>query len=151
MTATADVSAARTPWHLWVVGVVSLLWNSFGAYDYTMSHLQGEAYYRASKMSDAQIAFMTTGYPTWMHAVWAIGVWGSVAGSILLLLRMRWAFHAFALSSFGAIGSLLFIALTPAAQGAMGTGALLFPCVIVAICLVFTWYSWAMTKRGVLR
>ena len=23
----------KTPWHLWVVGVLALLWNGFGAYD----------------------------------------------------------------------------------------------------------------------
>ena len=27
----------KTPWHLWVVGVVSLLWNGFGGYDFIMS------------------------------------------------------------------------------------------------------------------
>jgi hypothetical protein len=27
----------KTPWHLWAVGAVSLLWNGLGGYDYTMS------------------------------------------------------------------------------------------------------------------
>jgi hypothetical protein len=26
-----------TPWHLWLVGVLALLWNSFGAFDYVMT------------------------------------------------------------------------------------------------------------------
>lgn len=30
-----------TPWHLWVVGVVAVLWNAFGCWDYTMTHLKG--------------------------------------------------------------------------------------------------------------
>ena len=35
MTDTSMDSMTRsTPWHLWVVGVVSLLWNGFGAYDF---------------------------------------------------------------------------------------------------------------------
>ena len=147
MTATADTPIRSTPWHFWVVTVLSLLWNSFGGYDYTMSHLQGETYYRHMGMTDAQIALMDT-YPSWMHAVWAIGVWGSVVGSILLLLRMRWAMHAFALSVLGAIGALLYNLLTPEAMAAMSP---VMPAVIVAICLFFVWYSWTMTKRGVLR
>ena len=73
MTATTDAPRSGAPWHFWVVGVAGLLWNSIGAYDYTMSHLQGDAYYRQAHMSGAQIAFMNA-YPTWMHAVWAIGV-----------------------------------------------------------------------------
>jgi len=137
----------RTPWHFWLVAATSLLWNGFGGYDYTMSHLQGEAYYRQMGMTEAQIALMAS-FPVWMHAVWAIGVWGSVVGSILLLLRMRWAFHAFALSTLGAVGSLIYNLVTPAAAAAMSP---VMPAVIVVICLVFVWYAWTMTKRGVLR
>lgn len=147
MTTTADTPRASAPWHLWAVGVIGLLWNGYGGYDYTMSHLQGEAYYRQSGMTDAQISLMNT-YPAWMHAVWAIGVWGAVAGSVLLLLRMRWAAHAFALSMVGVIGNILHTALTPAARESMG---LAFPLVIGAVTLFFLWYAWTMTKRGVLR
>jgi hypothetical protein len=147
MTATVDTPTRSTPWHFWVVAVLAVLWNGFGGYDYTMSHLQGEAYYRQMQMTDAQIAFMDT-YPTWMHAVWAIGVWGSVAGTILLLLRMKWAFHAFVLSSLGALGNVIYTAMVPGAAETMG---LVMPLVILAVCLFFIWYSWLMTKRGVLR
>lgn len=146
MTATADTDRS-TPWHFWVVVAIAVLWNGFGGYDYTMSHVQGEAYYRQMQMTEAQIAFMNT-YPSWMHAVWAIGVWGSVVGSILLLSRMRWAFHAFVLSLLGALGNVAYTATAPGASEAMG---LVMPIVIVAACLFFIWYSWTMTKRGVLR
>ena len=84
MTTMQGTSRAGAPWHFWVVAVVSLLWNSFGGYDYTMSHLSGDAYYRQMGMTEGQITAMVA-YPSWMHAVWAVGVWGSVLGSILLL------------------------------------------------------------------
>ena len=29
----------KTPWHLWVVGVLTLLWNAVGATSYTMTRL----------------------------------------------------------------------------------------------------------------
>jgi hypothetical protein len=147
MTTTADTPDRSAPWHFWVVAVVSLIWNCIGGFDYTMSHLQGEAYMRGAGMSEAQIAFMAT-YPTWMHAVWAIGVWGSVLGSILFLLRSKWAFHAFVASTLGAAGALAYTATVGDGAKVMG---LMFPVIIVAICLVFTWYAWTMTKRGVLR
>ena len=146
-TDTVEPAGRSTPWHFWVVAVVSALWNSVGGYDYTMSHVQGDAYAQQAGMSAAQIAFVGA-YPTWMHAVWAVGVWGSVVGSVLLLLRMRWAFHAFVLSTRGAAGLLAYLALTP---GGVATMGLTFPILIVAICLVLVWYAWTMTKRGVLR
>ncbi len=109
-----------------------------------MSHFLGDAYWRQARMSDTQIAFMNA-YPTWMHAVWAIGVWGSVLGAVLLLLRMRWALEAYALSTLGAIGALLYTVLRPGGPGVV------FPIIIVAVCLFFVWYSSTMTKLGVLR
>ena len=144
---TADTPARSTPWHFWLVAAIGILWNGFGGYDYTMSHLQGEAYYRQMGMSEAQIGYMTT-YPTWMHAVWAIGVWGSVVGAVLLVLRSRWAFHAFAVSTVGAIGALLYTLLTPGGARTMG---MLMPSIIVVVCLFFVWFSQTMTKQGVLR
>jgi hypothetical protein len=138
MTTTTETEAPRsTPWHFWVVAGVSLLWNGFGAFDYTMAHLQPDTY-----MTEAQRT-MLAGYPSWMHGVWAIGVWGSALGAVLLLLRSKWAFHAFAVSILGALGNL--------AYSATHGQDPIFPAVIVAICAVFIWYAQTMTKRGVLR
>lgn len=147
MTETIDAGRRVAPWHFWLVTLVALLWNGFGGYDYTMSHLQGEAYYRQVGMTEAQIALMA-GFPVWMHAVWAIGVWGSMLGSLLLLARSRWAVPAFAVSSLGAAGSLLYNLVSPQAAAAMNPT---MPIVILAICLAFLWYAWTMTSRGVLR
>lgn len=141
------INARATPWHLWVVGVVALLWNGFGGYDYLMSHLQGEAYYRQVGMSEAQIAYMAA-YPTWMHAVWALGVWSAVAGSLLLLLRSRFALHAFILSLLGIVGSNGYALFTPGGWEVMGGVMTL---VIAAIGVALLAYAWAMTRRGVLR
>ncbi|WP_339872677.1 hypothetical protein [uncultured Brevundimonas sp.] len=147
MTDTKNV-----PWHLWVVGVVSLLWNSYGGYDFVMSLTKGEAYMRASGMSDAMIAYYNA-MPTWMYGPWVLGVWGAVAGSILLLLRSRFAVHAFALSLLGAVVSLLygqFIDKAPPPPPEMAIMASM-PYIIVLIAAFLAWYAWTMGKKGVLR
>lgn len=141
------VNARVTPWHVWVVGVVALLWNGFGGYDYLMSQLQGVAYYQQVGMSEAEIAYMAA-YPTWMHGVWALGVWSAVAGSILLLLRSRFTVHLFALSLLGIVGSNGYAFLTPDGRALMG-GPITF--VIAGIGVFLLAYAWAMTRRGVLR
>ena len=141
-----------TPWHLWVVGVVSLLWNAFGGYDFIMSATQGETYWRASGMSQAMIDYYGA-MPAWMYVPWVLGVWGAVAGSILLLMRSRFALHAFALSLLGAIGSLLYgtvIDKAPAPPPEMAMMAWM-PYVIVVIAAFLAWYAWTMGKKGVLR
>jgi hypothetical protein len=135
---------------LWAVAGLSLLWNGFGAYDYTMSHVQGESYFRQMGMTDAQIAYLNS-MPSWMHGVWAIGVWGSLLGSVLLILRTRWALHAFALSFLGVLGNLIYTFGMSDGMKVNGTVGAAMTLLIAAICLFLVWYSWVMTKRGVLR
>lgn len=149
---TAPAAPGRTPVHLWIVGVVSLLWNGFGGYDFVMSLTRGEAYWRESGMTDAMIAYYNA-MPVWMYVPWILGVWGAVLGSILLLLRSRFAVHAFALSLIGAVVSLIYglvIDKAPPPPPEMAVMAYM-PWVIVAIAAFLAWYAWAMSKRGVLR
>ena len=40
----SDAQTVPTPKHLWVVGIVMALWNAMGAFDYTMTQTQNEAY-----------------------------------------------------------------------------------------------------------
>ncbi|WP_156841047.1 hypothetical protein [Novosphingobium aquimarinum] len=91
-----------TPWHLWLVGIVSLLWNAYGGYDYTMTNLR-DPDYLAQFPTEMMMVIDT--FPIWVTAAWALGVWGALAGSILLLLRSRFAFHAFAVSLLGLAAS----------------------------------------------
>lgn len=147
---TMPAARAGTPWHLWVVGVLSTLWNGFGVFDFVSTKTQGEAYLRAGGFTDAQIAYYMA-YPLWMNVAWAVGVWGSLIGSLLLLLRSRYAFHAFVLSAIGFATSVVYTyGLTNGGELA-GQIALIMNCIIAVIILALIFYSRAMAKRGVLR
>ena len=139
-----------TPWHLWLVGVLSLLWNGFGGYDFIMTNTQGEAYMRASGMTQPMIDYFLA-MPTWMYVPWTLGVWGAIAGSVLLLLRLKWAVHAFALSLFGAVVSLIFGLMNPMPGLPPEMAAMKFmPWIIAVIAALLLLYARAMRKRGVL-
>ncbi len=142
----------KTPWHLWVVGGVSLLWNGFGAYDFISTTTRGEAYFREAGMDQAMIDYFNA-MPAWMYVPWTLGVWGAVLGSILLLLRNRLAVPAFLASLLGAAFSLVYgqwINRPPPPPPAMAMMAYM-PWVILAIAAFLAWYAWAMRGRGVLR
>lgn len=140
----------KTPWHLWVVGVVTLLWNSMGALDYTMTQTQNEMYMGA--FTPEQLAYFYS-FPAWSVACWAIGVWFSVLGSILLLLRSRLALWSFILSFFGMIGTLVFTyGISDVSMVELtGPGAMLFSAVIFLVVVLLIWYSRQMKMAGVLR
>ena len=40
--------AARTPVHLWIVGILATLWNCFGAYDYVQTRMRNMDYIKSS-------------------------------------------------------------------------------------------------------
>ena len=90
-------TTAKTPWHLWLIGVIALLFNAIGVFDFVMSMARGASYMASAGMTPAQIAHYQ-GMPFWMIAVWAIGVWGAFLASILLLSRRTLAFPGFVVS-----------------------------------------------------
>jgi hypothetical protein len=145
MTTTTEASGGSTPWHLWVVAAIALLWNGFGGYDYWMSHTVGEPYFRSMGMGDAQIATFKA-MPLWMSCDWAIGVWGAVLASLMLLARRRWAYPTFVVSLAAFLLSVVYwfvearSQINPVMDAAIAGGL-----------VAFTLYARAMAKRGVLR
>lgn len=139
-----------TPKHLWVVGILSLLWNGFGAYDYTMSHIGGLEYFESMGLDAAAFAWFEA-LPGWSVAAWAVGVWISLLGSVLLLLRSRHAATAFLVSLVGAVISFAYqftSARPPSLEGGM---AAIMPVVIVILIVAQWYYAKRQAAAGVLR
>jgi len=147
--ATLNGVAARTPWHLWLVGVVAILWNGFGCFDFTMTYLQGDAWFAQMGMTPDQMAYYDA-MPGWTHVAWAIGVWGGALGGVLLLLRRRLAFPVFVASFLGWLAGAIYAFALSDGLETMGS---MWPMqlVIGAGCLAFLIYAWVMKSRGVLR
>lgn len=138
----------KTPVHLWIVGIVSLLWNMIGAFDYLASQLKLDFY--MSQFDEAMLAYFY-GFPSWAVAAWAFGVWGAVAGSIGLLLRQRWSLWAFVISFVGmVINSIYTLGLSNGVE-IMGTTGVIFSAVIWVVTIFLVVYAWKQTKAGVLR
>lgn len=141
----------RAPWFHWLIALLCILWNGFGAMDYSMTQLQGEAWLRQMQMTDAQIAYLQA-MPAWTYAVWAIGVWGGVLGGVLLLFRSRLAVPLFAISLAAYLLSLIYnFLLSNGAEVMGGAQAYVMQAVILAGCLFFLWYSRRAAARGILR
>ena len=138
------------PWHLWLVGVIAVLFNAIGVFDYVMSMAQGASYLASAGMTPAQIAHFLE-MPVWMKAVWTIGVWGALLGSVLILLRNKLAFPVFAVSLAAFLVSLIYHYVLTDGGEILGGQMTIANVVITALLLFFIWYSWAMAKRGVLR
>ena len=148
MTQSRPGPTSRTPRHLWVIGIVALLWNCIGAFDYVMTQTKNAAY--MSAFPPEQLAWFY-GLPAWVIAAWAIAVWGGVLGSVLLLLRRRLAVPVFLVSLVGlAVTTFHNYVLSNALEIFPDTFSKAFTLVIIAIALGLFFYSRAMDRRGVL-
>jgi hypothetical protein len=141
-------SKVKTPVHLWIVGLLAVLWNAVGAYDYAATQFRIESY--MSQFTPEQLDYFYS-FPSWMDAAWAVGVWGSVLGSVFLLLRKSWAVGFFSASILGLAVSTFYNFVLSDGMAVMGSGAAKFTAVIWAIALFLLFYSSTMAKRGVLR
>lgn len=157
MEEAIDAPPAHTgaPWHLWAVGIASLLWNGFGGYDYTMTQLRDPGYFAAISrqmgMTVAEMNAFFDSFPVWASALWAIGVWGSLAGSVLLLLRSRHAATAFLVSLVAAALSFAYqltLDLPPAMETTMSR---VMPVMILGAIVLQLWYARRQAAAGVLR
>ena len=150
-----EAVSARTPAHLWIVGIIATIWNAFGCYDYLMTKMRNTDYL-ANMMPtvdpNAMLAWIDS-FPIWAQFGWGLGVWMGVLGSILLLARSRYAVHAFALSLVGMVLSFGY-QYTGAAPmpGHADEGAMAFmPLFIALVGVLLFLYARAQAKKGVLR
>lgn len=143
-------AAVKTPWHLWPVGILAILFNAIGVYDFVMHMVQGTAYLASAGMTPAQIAHYQD-MPVWMTLAWALGVFGAFIASLLLLFRKRLAFPVFMLSLAAFLVNLVYTYGLTKGGAVMGPPMAITNAVIAGLLLLFTGYAGAMTARRVLR
>lgn len=135
----------KAPWHLWAVGIITLLWNGIGIFSYLMTRL-GKL--ESLGMTAEDIAFFES-FPAWANALWAMGVWGAFAGSILLLLRSRWAVASLVIAVIGLLGTTYFQRMMieiPEKHDSIPLSVMIW-----VITVFMLWYASRMKREGVLR
>lgn len=134
-------AAAKLPPSFWVITVPGLIWNGFGAYLYLLSKFDLET---ALAGASPEIRDYVMNQPVWASAAYALGIWGSMAGSVLMLLRSRHAVPAFLVSLTGAVVSFLAQGLAGALQPALA--------LFIVLVIAFLWtYSRRCQAQGLLR
>lgn len=149
MTETQHSEAPRAPWHLWVIGIVALLWNTMGAFDYLMTQTKNEAY--MSQFTAEQLEYFY-GFPAWVDASWAFAVWGGLLGVVLLLLRKGLALSVLLFSLVAMVVTTVYnFGLSNGLEVMGGASVVAFTALIFLISAALVFYARAMRARGVLR
>lgn len=150
-----ESAEGATPWHLWVVGILAVMFTAFGAYDYVMSQVGDRAYIGAAVEpfgidTDVAVAYFSS-FPFWADFIWAIGVWGAVAGSLLLLARRAWAYPAYLASLAGLIGSNVYGIANPVPGMTDSSMTYAMIAVVFAVMVALAVYARTQRENGVLR
>lgn len=143
-------TGSRTPAHLWLTGILATLWTGFGCYDYVMTQTKNRAYLEMMGGPDV-INYYTT-FPSWVVGFWAVGVWGSLLGSLLLLARSRWSVTLYALSIAGLLVTMLYqFGISNLPPGMMTPGMWVMTAIVWVVAISLFAYARVMSARGVLR
>jgi hypothetical protein len=142
---TVAVPAATRPWHLWVVGILTLLWNGSGAVTILMAQMG-----RLPDISADEAAYYAA-QPTWNVILTNIATFAPVLAGIALLLRSQRAVWLFALSLALILALDVYELVVGTSRALANQGALIVTVIIAVIAVLQLVYSTAMKKRGVLR
>lgn len=144
------IEAVKTPWHLWLVGILAVLVNAFPVVDFTLTNMESE-FWLSPLTSDQRVFIL--GAPLWADVCWAIGGFGAFIGSVLLLFRSRHAVTAYIVSIVGLAGSTLYQhVLNGETTRALFQNVAMFVTVTIwVIMLALLFYARTMKAKGVLR
>lgn len=143
-----DTPASKPPIHFWIIAVIAVLWNAVGVFDYLATQIGLESY--LSAFTEEQRAYFE-GLPTWAIAAWALATHAALLGSLVMLIRWRWAYHLFIVSLVALLASSFHSFVLSNGAEIMGAGGVIFSIVIIAIAIFLVFYSRAMLQRAVLR
>jgi len=147
MSDSPKTQSQSRPWHLWVVGGLTLLLSGFATFDYIMTATKNEAYLADFPPATLDYYFS---FPLWVFVLWAVGNLGGMLGGLLLLVRKVWAIWSLAASAAAAIIATFYTYAFKGGLAVTGMAGLITSLVFLAISVLVVVYARRMKDKGVL-
>jgi hypothetical protein len=129
----------------WIVSVIALVWNLMGVMAYIAQVTMSAETLQA--MPENERALYESA-PTWATAAFAIAVWGGALGSILLLIRKKWATAVLIVSFIGIVVQMIHSFFISKAMDVYGPGGLAMPIMVLAFGAGLIWFSRKADANG---
>lgn len=91
-------STGKVPLSFWVVAAFGVLWNGFAVLNYWLTATHNP---QAMAQTPPEMVQALAQTPTWALVAWGLAVGAALTGSLLLVLRRKWAVPAFVVSLAG--------------------------------------------------
>lgn len=142
-------AASRMPAAFRIIAALGAAWNLFGVVQWSGQAFATPTMLMAKGMTPAQAALYAA-LPGWMVTVFAIGVFGGLAGSLLLLAGRRAATTLLVMSLIGYIA--LYVGdIVEGVFAAFGTPQIIILSIVVAIAAALMAIAVAAGRRGWLK
>jgi len=130
----------------WIISILALIWNIMGVVAYL-----GQAYITDEALAllpEADQAYYNN-VPAWVTAAFAIAVFSGFIGTVVLLMKKKFATSLFIVSFLAVITQSIYNLFIQNYADVTGV-KMIMPLVIIVIALFLVWYSKNETKKGVL-
>lgn len=138
----------KAPWHLWAVGVATLLWNGYGASQWYQQVTRSDSYWGGLTMEQVQFVIAQ---PMWLNIAFGVGVWTGVLGALMLLLRRKLAFNAFIASLIAIVASTVHMQVLSNGREIFGNSTLVAAIAVIAAAVASIIYAGFARSRGIIR
>jgi hypothetical protein len=142
---TISTPSRRPLWHLWVMAILTLLWNGSGAVTIMMAQAGG------LPDVDAKEGAYYAAQPLWFVLSTDIALLVPLAAAVALLMRRRAAAWLFALSLIVFVVNNVYDIAAGTSLVLVDRGWLISTTIIAVIAVLQLAYAWAMKKRAVLQ
>lgn len=129
----------------WIISIVALVWNLLGVMAYIMHVTMTPETLQALPEQERALY---TDTPVWATTAFAIAVWGSTLGCVLLLLRKKLATPVLIVAFAGIVVQMIHSFFISNSIEVYGPGGLIMPAMIIIIGAYLIWYSRNATAKG---
>ncbi len=131
----------------WIIGIVALIWNLMGVYEYLkIAYMTAEELFALPP--EEQVLYENI--PAWVTAAFALAVFGGSLGCILLLLRKKLATLVFIISFVSILAQMTYNLLMSKVMEVYGPVGFIMPVMVIAVGAFLVWYSRKTQAQGIL-
>lgn len=140
-----DSKPVKPPVWFWIVAAVLLVWNLLGVIAYII-HVTMSAEALAALPEAEQLLYQNM--PVWATTAFALAVWGSTLGCLLLLLRKKWATPVLIISLVAIVVQMYHSLFVSNSMEVYGPGSAVMSIMVVLVAIFLVWMSRSSTDKG---
>lgn len=142
---TATTALESRPTLFWVIAILALLWNLMGVFAFVMQVNMSPDVLAALPDAERQLI---ASQPAWFMFVFAIAVFAGALGSLMLLLKKKFAMPLLVLSLLGVLAQKAYVHLFSDIYTIMGSGAMVLSILVIVIALFLVWFARMSIAKG---